>query len=467
MSDDLDDLIRRAMKTLDDQAPSGYFEALPSRTLARLEDSSMQPTSTGNASGSGQSGKASGVPPQQERDEDSGLHDIRSMASSTKMRLSKRTSTHPPIDEDILASSSAGWKAVALPEPAKMVSLPDIADLPPVEEVKAERSERKSKKELKAERISAKQIAKEAVSVESSPVLAPKPKLDEPAPVAAAASSAPVIGARFTQKQKPKAQGSKTGLYALVGVGLAAAAGVGWYVSTQMGDKKPATDQVAVAQERAVDPKLAVTAAAPAPAAGSAAVTATPIEEPKAEPVATGMATDSAAAVGGEDRNKDEDKVRHASKGGKHNVKKDDSTTTTPDAAEVKKPDAPPAKDKKGGTGEEGEPSFDALLKEAGVPEGQKQKKVVLEKKSLSGADIKKGMGAVTAKAQACYAGTQGSAGVRLTVLPTGQIEKVTITGVFAGTPVGACVESAVKGATFPPWDGGPQTFGYSYLLAE
>lgn len=469
MSDDLDDLIRRAMKTLDDQAPSGYFEALPSRTLARLEDSSMQPTSTGNASGSGQSGKASGVPPQQERDEDSGLHDIRSMASSTKMRLSKRTSTHPPIDEDILASSSAGWKAVALPEPAKMVSLPDIADLPPVEEVK---SERKSKKELKAERISAKQIAKEAVSVESSPVPAPKPKLDEPAPVAAAAapvaSATPVIGARFTQKQKPKAQGSKTGLYALVGVGLAAAAGVGWYVSTQMGDKKAATDQVAVAQERTVEPKLAVTAAAPAPAAGSAAVTATPIEEPKAEPVETGMATDSAAAIGGEDRNnKDDDKVRHASKGGKHNVKKDEAPPPADTKVEVKKPDAPPAKDKKAGSGEEGEPSFDALLKEAGVPEGQKQKKVVLEKKSLSGADIKKGMGAVTAKAQACYAGTQGSAGVRLTVLPTGQIEKVTVTGVFAGTPVGACVESAVKGATFPPWDGGPQTFGYSYLLAE
>jgi hypothetical protein len=305
-----------------------------------------------------------------------------------------------------------------------------------------------------------------------APSISAPAKLDEPAPVAAvaapAASATPIIGARLAQKQKPKAQGSKTGLYALVGVGLAAAAGVGWYVSTQMGDKKASTDQVAVAQEH-VEPKLAVTAAAPAPAAGSAAVvTATPIEEPKAEPVATGMATDSAAAIGGEDRNnKDEDKVRHASKGGKHNAKKDDSTTTTPDAAEVKKPDAAPAKDKKAGSGEEGEPSFDALLKEAGVPEGQKQKKVVLEKKSLTGADIKKGMGGVTAKAQACYAGTQGSAGVRLTVLPTGQIEKVTVTGVFAGTPVGACVESAVKSATFPPWDGGPQTFGYSYLLAE
>jgi hypothetical protein len=38
---------------------------------------------------------------------------------------------------------------------------------------------------------------------------------------------------------------------------------------------------------------------------------------------------------------------------------------------------------------------------------------------------------------------------------------------VFAGTPVAACVEAAVKSASFPPWDGGPQSFGYSYLLSE
>ena len=121
MSDDLDDLLRRAMKTLDDQVPSGYFEGLPNRTLSRLgEDSSMQ-TTTGNRSSDTQPG----VPPQ-DRDEDSGLHDIRSMASSAKMRISsRRISTSPPLDEDILASSSAGWKAVALPEPAKMISLPE------------------------------------------------------------------------------------------------------------------------------------------------------------------------------------------------------------------------------------------------------------------------------------------------------------------------------------------------------
>ena len=90
-----------------------------------------------------------------------------------------------------------------------------------------------------------------------------------------------------------------------------------------------------------------------------------------------------------------------------------------------------------------------------------------IAKKSLSGDDIKAGMAGVAAKAQACYSGQQGTAAVKLTVAPSGQVQKVTVSGVFAGTPVGACVQAAVKSATFPPWDGGPQSFGYSYLLAE
>jgi hypothetical protein len=63
------------------------------------------------------------------------------------MRMSsRRVSTSPPSDENILASSSAGWKAVALPEPAKMVSLPELAELPAKVDVKkAEKASRKSR----------------------------------------------------------------------------------------------------------------------------------------------------------------------------------------------------------------------------------------------------------------------------------------------------------------------------------
>lgn len=464
MSDDLDDLLRAAMKTLDDQVPSGYFEGLPNRTLARLsssgEDSSMQTTGTPDHSAS------TGAPPPPERDEDSGLHDIRSMASSTKMRISsKRITTSPPVDDDILASSSAGWKAVALPEPAKMVSLPEIDQLPPLEAVK---SERKSKKELKAERASASKIAQAAIAVETAPVAA--------APVAEPAAVTPIIGARLAQQKK-----SRAGLYALIGSGLAAAAGVGWYVSTQMKSDRASENQVAVADKSAAE-QVAPAAAAPT---GAAATTATaapeptvePIAEPIAEPAADEGKTEDAAAlaIAADGDQPGDDAEAKRSRAGKHKArdknqnleKKSDGAKTEVEAP--KEPAKEPAKDAKKGTGtggDEGEPSFDALLKEAGVQEN-KPKKPVLDKKSLTGADIKKGMSSVAGKAQACYQGQQGTAIVKLTVAPSGQVEKVHVTGVFAGTPVGACVEAAVKGASFPQWDGGPQSFGYSYLLAE
>ena len=401
-----------------------------------------------------------------ERDEDSGLHDIRSMASSTKMRLSSRRITQPPVvDDDILASSSAGWKAVALPEPARMVSLPEIAAEAEVTERPAER---KSKKELKAERASAKKIATEAVAVETS---APTP-VAQAASVAAAQVSAPATEsaplafnpARFS---KPAGK-SKAGLYSAIGLGLAAAAGVGWYVSTQMtSSSKNASEQVAMNAPAAEPTPVAATptASQPAPPPAPAAV-----EEKPADTVATGMgdgkADEAGAAIAADD-----EPTRRAGKGAPK-AKKDENKVVIdldsgPKRAEPKDKDKakePEVKaEPKSG---EGEPSFDQLLKEAGVQE-KKPEKPKLDKKSLSGADIKAGMGSVASKAQACFNGTQGTAIVKLTVAPSGQVEKVKVTGVFAGTPVGACVEAAVRGAKFPAWDGGPQSFGYSYLLAE
>jgi hypothetical protein len=76
-------------------------------------------------------------------------------------------------------------------------------------------------------------------------------------------------------------------------------------------------------------------------------------------------------------------------------------------------------------------------------------------------------MTAVAGQAQACFAGTEGLASLRLTVAPSGKVAKVTVTGLFAGTPVGACVERAVRAASFPAWDGRPQSVGYSYLLSN
>ncbi|HMG54944.1 MAG TPA: hypothetical protein VK601_15710, partial [Kofleriaceae bacterium] len=46
--DDLDAVLRRAMASLDGEVPAGYFDALPARVLARLDDPAI-----GEATGAG------------------------------------------------------------------------------------------------------------------------------------------------------------------------------------------------------------------------------------------------------------------------------------------------------------------------------------------------------------------------------------------------------------------------------
>src|SRR5262245_54784028 len=168
MADDLDQLIRAAMKTLDEQVPSGYFEALPNQTLARLEGS-MQHGSSGTTDTRDAQSTGHGLPmsaahdpdtspvarqprPGEEREEDSGLHDIRNLAQSTKQRLSGRKITAQPFEDDVIAASSGSFKNIALPQPAKMVSLPSIEELPSkAEVVAAEKAAKKAAKEATKE----------------------------------------------------------------------------------------------------------------------------------------------------------------------------------------------------------------------------------------------------------------------------------------------------------------------------
>lgn len=429
MSDDLDDQIRRALKTLDSQVPSGYFEDLPSRTLSRLEQD-MQTTREGNEASASAATSQPGMPAQ--REEDSGLHDIRSLASSQRMRL-KRTSQNPILaDEDVLASSSAGWKAVALPEPAKVVSLPEL---------------RESQKKLEFE--------------------APRP----------------IESQQAKDKTTPvrKKSGGK-GVLALVGLGLAAAAGVTLFVMNNQDAseqaKAPAAAAGSAASVASVDHGRAEQVA-PAPAPTPPAATPTVQSVPA---IATESAAQNAAepppqaaaeakvdtAVAAPERTK----VAVMGKKSKPAPEKPVATVSKSDGKAGKKAPEPAGggatKAAKGSGGEPATGGLDDLLKEAGVEQKQQPTdKPKPDKKSLDGSDIRAAMSAVQGKAQACYAGQQGTANVKLSVAPSGKVQKVTVTGVFAGTPVAACVAAAVKGATFPPWDGGPQSVSYSYLLSE
>jgi hypothetical protein len=89
------------------------------------------------------------------------------------------------------------------------------------------------------------------------------------------------------------------------------------------------------------------------------------------------------------------------------------------------------------------------------------------ERTSLSSGDFKRGMTAIARKVQACFGGTQGLAALRVTVAPSGRVTKATVTGMFAGSPTGACVERTARTARFPPWDGESQSFSFSYLLSD
>ena len=88
--DDIDDILRAAMKTLDDEIPSGYFEGLPNRTLARLEGSMQMTSGTDRNSELPMTGSAGTAVPKEDRDEDSGLHDIRNLAAASRSRMSSR-----------------------------------------------------------------------------------------------------------------------------------------------------------------------------------------------------------------------------------------------------------------------------------------------------------------------------------------------------------------------------------------
>jgi hypothetical protein len=63
------------------------------------------------------------------------------------------------------------------------------------------------------------------------------------------------------------------------------------------------------------------------------------------------------------------------------------------------------------------------------------------------------GMKAIKGKIADCYARfqTPGIAMVNVVIACDGRVSSATATGRFAGTPTGACVEAAVKTATFPP----------------
>jgi hypothetical protein len=442
MPDDLDDKIRAAMKVLDEETPAGYFEAVPNQILARLEDGSMQhgsgttdfrknadalmgppvvpedadtnPTPRVEASEVGPlpskpavakpavvaavaaapaapaptettpSTSATSMSAAADRDEDSGLHDIRNLAQSTKQRLSARRITQsPPTNDDVLASSSGSFAGIALPQPAKMVSLPDIEDLPSKQEViAAQKAAAKARKEKKPT-VEPMLASKDILAPQASANLAVASMTVAPAVAADAAVDAPPVRQAFSLPSQQNKK-SKAPLFAILGIGAAAAAGAFIFMGGKS-DKKAETVAASstakqdIAKEADKAPAAAPTAE-PIAAAGSAAEAPAPVEEAKPEAAAVVAAVED----DGEDA-KASRKRGAAPKGAakkETEEKKTETKTEEPkvEAKEIKTPDGT----KKVGGGDGTEPSFDALLKEAGVEDKKVEKPSSRRSRSLA-----------------------------------------------------------------------------------
>ena len=351
--------------------------------------------------------------------EDSGLHDLKSLAASAKNRITTRRSTTPPVDDDaLLSAASASFRAMALPEPARIVSLPNPGLVPALARTpKATQSE--------------------IAVINATP---------------AAATFAPTAKAA-----------NKNTLYIGGGVAVLAAAAAAFFVISNKGGSKAATSASA---------PVAIAAAAPAEATAlKAAVVANDMPTVAAEanaPSASPPPVAAATAGTGGNASLDSSSRGERAKPDAVVAKNANRNEVTGGVVATKSPDpktaaAAPVKTE----GDAG--SVDDLLKEAGVNVAVKEAKPTLEKKELTRDDIASVMKGRTGSAQACLGktGVSGTVGVKLSVAPSGKVTKATATGPLAGTPTGDCVVNAVNGATFPAWDGRPTTVIYSYLLSE
>jgi hypothetical protein len=424
---------------------------------------------------------SSPTPPAKDRDEDSGLHDIRNLASSQRSRLSSRRlgTNPPPVDEDILASTSGSWKSIALPEPAKMVSLPEMASLPTSKadakaaEKAAKAAEKAARKSRPSGEIQPPADMSPSTSAPSLPVAAKvvdaPVTLDEIPSIAPAkaAVDAPMIGSRISGMKAAKpvtpigdAPKKKRGtLIASLSVAVAAAAGAVLYISMDKHSADTATPMAEGAGQRAepAKPTVAPIVAdkkdddSKAADAGSAAIAA-PEPTPDPAPVVAEPpkpAVKTPPLKGKKPGKIDPKKVIEVDDPGNGIGKK-----PTPPTKPVKEP------------GKESDPDFDQLIKDSGYQ--KKVDKPKLDKKELSATDFRKGIGSVQARAMKCYNGKdEGNVMVKIFIAPSGSVTNVVVSGAFAGTPVAACVIGAVKSASFPAWEGPPASFNYSYLLSN
>lgn len=473
--DPLDDKLRSAMQALEASAtPRGYFDELPGLIDARLEGSMQM-------SENDQGADSTGAPPV--RTEDSGVHDIKALARSTRQRISRRQTSQHDIDESLLSSSNSGMHAIALPDPAKMISLPS---------------------------------PEEARALSQSMSMRAAADPDAPA-TASAKEPIAITSARTYDAGRDRAPAKGVPVWLWAGGGLAvAAAAVAAFVFLGKGDD---AKQDAAGADNTVAMREDVGSAAgssaqrmeeskpAAPAKADDAVTVTGLADPDATGGA-GTAAGSGAVVAevpadaadkaAESDNEvakptgDTKSKKHSAGSGsasgsgtaKVEVKKDGGTgagSGSGSSVKVAPPDDKTGGDKgsskgsaKGsgtakeggavlGAGDDDELGIGDAIK-GGDKGGDDDKP---KKTELTSRELRAGLDAVLPKAKACYDGNVGTVKVKLTVASTGKITKAAASGDLAGTPAASCVVDAIKGAEFPAWTGAPMSTTYAVLLSD
>ena len=233
----------------------------------------------------------------------------------------------------------------------------------------------------------------------------------------------------------------------------------------------PAPGQVVV-----VAPPPAAPAPGPAPAPAPAANPA-----PVAAPAAEAPKPSTAEAKPAEEKQDKQEKP--AEKSGHNSGKSDKGHRKGSESASAKagsgsdsrKPETTatptPASDSSKSAGKKpgGAKSLDDLLGEVGSKKGGgEEPKPVPQVKliTLTQSDIVNAMKGVQPKVQACanQFKVPGTAMANISVASGGRVSNATVTGKFAGTPTGSCVEVAAKSAKFPPCQG--MTFPWPFTLS-
>jgi hypothetical protein len=140
--DELDQRLRAATSALAALAPAGRVDGLEAKVLAELADLDARGATAASqeypmtSDTDPKPGSTTVTPPAvAPRTDDSGLHDIRSLAQDTKKRISRRITSQHDVDDRMLSASTSSLRAMALPEPAMLVALPEAPST--IDDVKA------------------------------------------------------------------------------------------------------------------------------------------------------------------------------------------------------------------------------------------------------------------------------------------------------------------------------------------